>query len=81
MVTNFIKSYIDLIAEYPEDIQIEKKDINETFSEIIIKAHSEDVGKLIGKNGNMINALKTMVNGCKAKDNVSYKIQVLAIEE
>ncbi len=81
MVTDFIKSYIDLIAEYPNDIQIEKKDINETFSEIIIKAHSEDVGKLIGKNGNMINALKTMVNGCKAKDNVSYKIQVLAIEE
>ena len=81
MVTDFIKSYIDLIAEYPEDIQIEKKDINETFSEIIIKAHSEDVGKLIGKNGNMINALKTMVNGCKAKNNVSYKIQVLAIEE
>ena len=81
MVTDFIKSYIDLIAEYPEDIQIQKKDINETFSEIIIKAHSEDVGKLIGKNGNMINALKTMVNGCKAKDNVSYKIQVLAIEE
>jgi len=81
LVTDFIKSYIDLIAEYPNDIQIEKKDINETFSEIIIKAHSEDVGKLIGKNGNMINALKTMVNGCKAKDNVSYKIQVLAIEE
>ncbi len=81
MVTDFIKSYIDLIAEYPEVIQIEKIDINETFSEIIIKAHSEDVGKLIGKNGNMINALKTMVNGCKAKDNVSYKIQVLAIED
>lgn len=80
MVTDFIKSYIDLIAEYPQDIQIEKKDINETFSEIIIKANPEDVGKLIGKNGNMINALKTMVNGCKAKDNVSYKIQVLAIE-
>lgn len=81
MVTDFIKSYIDLIAEYPEFIQIEKNDINETFSEILIKAHSEDVGKLIGKNGNMINALKTMINGCKAKDNVSYKIQVLAIEE
>ena len=25
----------------------------------------------------MINALKTMANGCKAKDGVSYKIQVI----
>jgi hypothetical protein len=25
----------------------------------------------------MINALKTMANGCKAKDGISYKIQVV----
>ncbi len=81
MVVDFIENYVKLIVEYPEDIQVSRNDISETFSEIIVKAHAEDIGKLIGKNGNMINALKTMVNGCKAKDDVSYKIQVLAIEE
>jgi len=53
--------------------------IDETFAEIIIHANSADIGKLIGKNGNMINAIKTMANGCKAKDGVSYKIQVIAL--
>ncbi|QKF82919.1 RNA-binding protein [Halarcobacter ebronensis] len=78
MITNFIESYAKLIVSKPEDVSITTNIIDETFTEITIKADSSDIGKLIGKNGNMINALKTMANGCKAKDGVSYKIQVLA---
>lgn len=78
MITNFIKNYAKLIVSHPEEVSISTNSIDETFTEITIKANSADIGKLIGKNGNMINALKTMANGCKAKDGVSYKIQVIA---
>jgi predicted RNA-binding protein YlqC (UPF0109 family) len=78
MITNFIESYAKLIVSKPEEVSISTQKIDDTFTEITIKANSADIGKLIGKNGNMINALKTMANGCKAKDGVSYKIQVLA---
>jgi len=78
MITDFIESYAKLIVSSPDEVKVSKEQIDETFAEITIKANSNDIGKLIGKNGNMINALKTMVNGCKAKDGVSYKIQVLA---
>ena len=78
MITNFIESYAKLIVSHPEEVNISTNSIDETFTEITIKANSADIGKLIGKNGNMINALKTMANGCKAKDGVSYKIQVIA---
>ena len=67
-----------LIVSKPEDVSITTNKVDDTFTEITIKANSADIGKLIGKNGNMINALKTMANGCKAKDGVSYKIQVIA---
>lgn len=78
MITQFIEDYAKLIVGNPDDVKVSKEQIDDTFAEILISANSEDIGKLIGKNGNMINALKTMVNGCKAKDGVSYKIQVLA---
>ena len=78
MITNFIENYAKLIVSVPEDVTVTKKLIDETFAEITVEANSSDIGKLIGKNGNMINALKTMANGCKAKDGVSYKIQVVA---
>jgi len=78
MITDFIENYAKLIVSVPEDVTVSKKLIDETFAEITVEANSSDIGKLIGKNGNMINALKTMANGCKAKDGVSYKIQVIA---
>ena len=78
MITNFIENYAKLIVSFPEEITVTKSVIDETFAEIIINANSADIGKLIGKNGNMINAIKTMANGCKAKDGISYKIQVIA---
>lgn len=78
MITQFIENYAKLIVANPQEVEVSKEMIDDTFAEITIIANSEDIGKLIGKNGNMINALKTMANGCKAKDGVSYKIQVLA---
>jgi predicted RNA-binding protein YlqC (UPF0109 family) len=78
MITNFIESYAKLIVSFPEDISITKNSVDDTFAEIVITANSADIGKLIGKNGNMINAIKTMANGCKAKDGISYKIQVVS---
>ncbi|UTJ05996.1 KH domain-containing protein [Arcobacter roscoffensis] len=78
MITKFIENYAKLIVSEPNDIKVYKEMIDDTFAEITIVANSVDIGKLIGKNGNMINALKTMANGCKAKDGISYKIQVVS---
>jgi predicted RNA-binding protein YlqC (UPF0109 family) len=77
MIVDFITDYTKLIVSQPDSIKVEVNEIDPTFYEIIIFAANEDLGKLIGKNGNMINSLKTMINGCKAKNGVSYKIQIL----
>ncbi len=79
MITEFVSSYAKLIVNNPSDIKVELKEINETFFEMVIYTNSEDIGKLIGKNGNMINAIKTILNGCKAKNGISYKVQVISI--
>ena len=78
MITNFVSTYSKMIVSYPDDISVDTKKINDTFHEIIITANDADIGKLIGKNGNMINAMKTILNGCKAKDGISYKIQIVS---
>jgi len=80
MVVEFIKYYAQLIASNPEVIKVEKKQLDENYYEIVVYADEKDLGKLIGKDGNMINALKTIINGCKAKDNNMYKIQVFKNE-
>ncbi len=78
MINEFVSTYAKMIVSYPEEIEVDSQQIDDSFYEITITAHTNDVGKLIGKNGNMINAIKTILNGCKAKDGVSYKVQVVS---
>ncbi|MEA3498506.1 MAG: KH domain-containing protein [Campylobacterota bacterium] len=78
MMTDFVSTYAKMIVNYPEDVEVHINEIDPTFFEIVVNVNESDIGKLIGKNGNMINAIKTILNGCKAKDGISYKIQILA---
>ncbi|WP_187648539.1 KH domain-containing protein [Nitrosophilus labii] len=81
MIEKFVEKYAKLIATVPEDIEVKRNDVNEGFSEITIIANRVDAGKLIGKEGKMIGAIKTLISGCKAKDGISYKVNVQIRED
>ena len=79
MVKDFLQAYTTLLVNHPEDISIEIEEKDEGFDEITIFANSEDIGKLIGKEGRMINAIKTVISGCKAKGGKNYRVNVKAV--
>jgi predicted RNA-binding protein YlqC (UPF0109 family) len=78
MIINFVKEYAQLIVAHPDDISVDIKSLDDFISQITVTANQNDLGKLIGKSGNMINAIKIIINGCKAKNDISYRIQVIA---
>ena len=78
MISEFVAQFAKLIASYPDDVRIEVKEGDEV-TEILLFANQADIGKLIGKEGKMIGAIKTVISGCKAKDGVSYRINVEAV--
>jgi len=78
MIKDFLLSYARLLVNNPEDISIEISQIDESLDEITIFANSEDIGKLIGKEGRMINSIKTVISGCKAKGGKNYRVNVKA---
>ena len=75
MISEFVAQFAKLIASHPDDIKVDTKEGDEV-TEIILYANQVDVGKLIGKEGKMIGSIKTVISGCKAKDGVSYRINV-----
>ncbi len=81
MVHEFLETFAKLIVDNPENVKVDRVDVDESFSEIIISADKGDTGKLIGKDGKMINSIKTVISACKAKDGKSYRITVKANEE
>jgi predicted RNA-binding protein YlqC (UPF0109 family) len=80
MVQEFVSSYAKLLVKHPEGIRVEIRPIDEGFEEITIYAENEDVGKLIGREGRMINSIKTVISGCKAKGGKNYRVNVKSTE-
>ncbi|WP_299546395.1 KH domain-containing protein [uncultured Helicobacter sp.] len=76
MVENFIESYVKKIVAEPEKIRVIKREVDTNFYEIEILSSLQDAGRLIGKDGKMISAIKTFISGVKAKDGSSYRVVV-----
>lgn len=81
MADAFLGSFARLMASKPELVRVERKEVDESFAEIVIYADKNDTGKLIGKDGKMINSLKTVISGYKAKNGTSYRITVKSNDE
>ena len=78
MIADFVAQFARLVSSHPDAIKVDVKKGDEV-TEIVLYAHQNDIGKLIGKSGKMIGAIKTVISGCKAKDGMSYKINVEAV--
>ncbi len=81
MAEQFILEFAKLIAEKPGEVSVERRDIDEGFSEITLRADKCDTGKLIGKDGKMISSLKSIISGCKAKEGRAYRVTIKANDE
>lgn len=81
MADQFILEFAKLIADKPDVISVQRLDIDEGFTEIIIRADKSDTGKLIGKDGKMISSLKSIISGCKAKEGRAYRVTIKSNDE
>jgi predicted RNA-binding protein YlqC (UPF0109 family) len=80
MVVSFVTEFAKLLSFEPEKIKVEVVP-HDDFDEIVIYAKKADVGRIIGKSGSMVKAIKTVISGCRAKEDKNYKITVKAYEE
>jgi predicted RNA-binding protein YlqC (UPF0109 family) len=81
MINTFLEEFAKLIVENPNSVRVETNKVDDSFSEITIYVDRTDTGKIIGKNGKVINAIKTVIAACKAKDGKSYRINVKSDNE
>jgi len=53
---DFVKYLVEPILSFPNDLQVEQKEAG-----VLVKVKQEDMGKVIGKGGVTINALRNLV--------------------
>lgn len=70
-----IKYVIGTFAESPESVEY---DVSETENEVnvIITLSDSDMGKVIGRQGKIAKALRTLVHAGSQKENKKYNIEI-----
>ena len=79
MIAKFLVDFARLLADKPEAVKTEIRDLDSTEKydkEVILYLDKCDMGKLIGKDGKMVSSLKTFLSGYRAKTDTTYKITI-----
>jgi predicted RNA-binding protein YlqC (UPF0109 family) len=63
------------LVSHPEDVKIERIDRNNSTL-IEITVNPDDVGKVIGKQGRIIKAIRTVVKACAIRDNKKVSVEL-----
>lgn len=68
------------IVSYPDDIVVDEIQ-EESRTILVIHAHKDDMGKIIGKKGRIITALRDIVKLMATKENLYVDVEVAENQE
>ncbi len=67
---------IENLVEHPEEVSI--TEIPGAEEHIVeVRVDDEDVGKVIGKNGSVAKALRTLLTAVGAKKDITYSLEII----
>jgi uncharacterized protein len=63
------------LVDHPEDVRVTVSERNDNLL-LEITVHPEDVGKIIGRQGRIIKAIRTVVKSCAIRDNKKIAVEI-----
>ena len=72
---NFVEYLLVRLVDHPEDLSVEEEQTAEGLL-IKIRVHTEDMGRVIGRGGKIIKAVRKLVQVKSAKDNLRVKVML-----
>jgi predicted RNA-binding protein YlqC (UPF0109 family) len=74
-MTSLIETIVKALVDYPEEVTVQEKS-EETKLTYVISVHSEDVGKVIGKQGRVAKAIRTVVYTAASQHDKKVYIEI-----
>ncbi len=71
----FVEYVVKALVDHPTDVQTERT-IDEMGVLITLKVHAEDMGQIIGRQGNTARAIRTLLRVVGAKNNARVNLKI-----
>ncbi len=73
---NFVEYIIKALVEHPDSVRV--AEIQGRHNIILeVRCHSEDLGRVIGKNGKTIGAVRALVSGIAARRGLRSTLEIV----
>jgi predicted RNA-binding protein YlqC (UPF0109 family) len=73
----FIEYIVKQMVDKPEQVKVEETNSDQNTFEIKIEVDKNDIGKVVGKQGKNVNALRTLLTAVAAKEKHRATLQVV----
>ena len=74
-MVELVKYIVTSLVGEDKDFTVELVEANEV-SDIVVTISSDDIGKIIGKQGKIAKAIRTIVKSASAKENTKYNVVI-----
>jgi len=76
-----MKEFIEYIAKHlvdnPENVHVEENRDGEKSVQLVLKVQQEDVGKIIGRKGRTVQAMRTLLTAIAAKEGLKSGLDII----
>ena len=75
-MTKLVEAIAKSLVDHPEEVVVTEAETG-NGTEITLKVSSEDMGKVIGKQGRIAKALRTVVKAAATKENKKVTVEIV----
>jgi predicted RNA-binding protein YlqC (UPF0109 family) len=72
----FVETLVKSVVEHPDAIEIEEE-AEQGQRSFLVRVHPDDVGKIIGKSGRVVSAIRCVVSAVAAKSRERAYVKVV----
>lgn len=71
----FLETVVKMLVDHPEAVKVDRK-VDEMGVLITLDVHPEDMGKIIGRQGNTAKAIRTLLRVVGMKNNARVNLKI-----
>lgn len=74
-IKTLIKTIVEPLIDYPNDFSVDVVETEE-FIEYHLNLHPEDIGRVIGRKGRVVRAIRTIIYGIRQRDSKRARVVI-----
>ena len=76
-IAGLVSSVVEPLVEFPDDLEITSSEADDGTILVEIRVHEDDAGKVIGRQGRVIKAIRTLARAAASRTDTHVKVELI----